>query len=309
MTNPIVLLLPGLLCSPNVFARQAPRLLSHAKVVIPDVRRYPSTSITDVAHAVLDEVKTEVGATRPPLFVAGFSYGGYIALEMARISPHDVSGLALLFSQAREDTPSHMARRRAQISRARESGVLDEVLVQQANLLLSPSKIPPNYEEAIRGGERVLTSLDPVKFSAFISFVRMGKETSVEEFIRQQECIMSRRDCRPVLAGRAASHTHPNILLLAGEQDPLIPVKVSLDLANACHAAIATASSSSSSSSSRHVVDRVKRVVLPDCAHMGPLEQPSMVAGVLEAWLLEGLEALRASQGLGGVKVGEASER
>jgi pimeloyl-ACP methyl ester carboxylesterase len=88
----------------------------------------------------------------------------------------------------------------------------------------------------------------------------MANRVGREGFLRQQTAILHRADSRPGLAAIACP-----TLVLTGRQDLLAPVEVHYEIA----AAIPTAT----------------LVVLPNCGHLSPLEQPAMVNAQLAAWL------------------------
>src|ERR1700716_3779957 len=97
MTEPIpILLIPGLLCSPRLYADQVPQLWRLGPVTIADHTR--DDSMSAIARRIL--------AAAPPRFaLVGHSMGGYIALEIMRQAPARVARLALLDTAAHADTP------------------------------------------------------------------------------------------------------------------------------------------------------------------------------------------------------------
>src|SRR3954469_22703266 len=88
-----LLLVPGLLCSPRLFAAQAAALTDLAEVVVPDWRKAP-LSIFDswekTARWVIDRMPAGKFA------LAGLSLGGMIAVEIMQIAAERVTKLALL---------------------------------------------------------------------------------------------------------------------------------------------------------------------------------------------------------------------
>jgi pimeloyl-ACP methyl ester carboxylesterase len=98
MTEPLpIVLVPGLLTSPRLYAEQLPALWQHGPVTIASTTR--DNTIAGLARRIL--------ADAPPRFaLAGLSMGGYICFELARQAPDRVSRLALLDTTARPDTPS-----------------------------------------------------------------------------------------------------------------------------------------------------------------------------------------------------------
>jgi pimeloyl-ACP methyl ester carboxylesterase len=197
MTEPIpIVLVPGLLTSPRLYAEQLPTLWQHGPVTIAG-----NTHDHTIAAAA-----SRILADAPPRFaLAGLSMGGYICFEIARQAPERVARLALLDTSARPDTPELTRRRQAQIALAR-GGRLAEVADQQFPLLIHPS----------RHGDAALRRLVRL----------MAEETGAEAFIRQQQAIIGRVDSRPGL-GAIGCPT----LVLVGDSDQLTPPELSAEIA------------------------------------------------------------------------------
>ena len=198
MADPLpIVLVPGLLTSPRLYADQLPALWQHGPVTIASTTR--DNTIAGLAGRIL--------AHAPPRFaLAGLSMGGYICFEITRQAPDRVGRLALLDTTARPDTPQLTERRHAQIALAR-SGRLAEVADQQFPLLVHPSR---QGDPAVRELVRL-----------------MAEETGAEAFIRQQQAIIGRADSRPEL-GAIGCPT----LVLVGDSDQLTPPELSVELAN-----------------------------------------------------------------------------
>ena len=107
--TPIVLV-PGLLCSAEIFAAQAIALWPYGPVTIASTLE--GGTMAEMAAAIL--------AAAPPRFaLAGISMGGYVCLEIMRQAPERVEKLALLDTSARPDTPDQTAVRRERLARAK----------------------------------------------------------------------------------------------------------------------------------------------------------------------------------------------
>ena len=185
MSDPLpILLIPGLLCSPRLFAEQIPALWAHGPVMVADHTR--DASMADIARRIL--------AQAPPRFaLLGLSMGGYISFEVLRQARQRVARLALLDTAARPDTPEQSERRRAQIAMARE-GRLTEVADLQFPMMVA----------ARRHGDAALKAL----------VHRMAEETGASAFVRQQTAIIGRQDSRVGLADIGCP-----TLVLVGEDD------------------------------------------------------------------------------------------
>ncbi len=193
-----IILVPGLLCSPLLYANQIPALWQFGPVTVADHRR----------DDTMDAIARRILAAAPPRFaLAGLSMGGYIAYAVLRAAPERVTRLALLDTGARADLPEQSERRKTQIELAR-SGRLAEI----------SETLWPLFVHKDRHGDAALKK----------TVLRMAEETGVEAFIRQQTAIMSRPDSRPDL---------PKIkcptLVLVGEGDQLTPPKLSEEIAGA----------------------------------------------------------------------------
>src|ERR1700726_1800523 len=105
-----ILLVPGLVSSPRIFAPVIPALWRYGPVTVANHVRDDNMAL--IARRILAEA--------PPRFaLAGHSMGGYIAFEIMRQPPQRVANLALINAQARPDTPEATARGCSQIARAK----------------------------------------------------------------------------------------------------------------------------------------------------------------------------------------------
>ena len=189
MDEPLpIVLVPGLLCSPRLYAAQIPALWRFGPVTIADHTR--DDSVAGVAKRIL--------ATAPPRFaLIGLSMGGYIAFEILRQAAERVDRLALLDTSARPDTAEQTAGRRAQIALA-ATGRLAEVV----------STGFPNSVHPARCGDVRLRQV----------VLDMAAEVGVDAFVRQQLTNIGRPDSRPGLAAIGCP-----CLVLVGDRDQLTP--------------------------------------------------------------------------------------
>ena len=186
-TLPTVLI-PGLRCTPRLYAEQIPALWRFGAVTVADHTR--DDSMSGIARRIL--------AQAPPKFsLIALSMGGYVAFELQRQAPDRVAKLALLDTTARPDAPEQTEQRKRQIEMAR-SGRFDGI----AQLLF------PGFVAAARHGARALQA--PVR--------SMAEDTGPEAFVRQQTAIMNRADSRPGLGAIRC----PTLVLVGGD-DVLTP--------------------------------------------------------------------------------------
>ncbi|MFC7380150.1 alpha/beta fold hydrolase [Brevundimonas sp. GCM10030266] len=192
------LLIPGLICTPELFSAQISALWTHGPVTVASTLE--GETIADIAAAVLRDA--------PPTFaLGGLSLGGYIALEIMRQAPDRVVKLGLLDTSARPDTPEQTAKRRGLISRA-ANGEYEAVV---ADLL--PNLLHPDH----RTDEGLINLM-----------TRMGQVVGAEGFARQQGAIIGRIDSRPSLSAIAVP-----TLVLVGDQDGVTPPEHAREMADA----------------------------------------------------------------------------
>ncbi|WP_316205489.1 MULTISPECIES: alpha/beta fold hydrolase [unclassified Bradyrhizobium] len=195
-TLPIVLV-PGLICSPRIYAPLVPALWRHGPVMIANHIR--DDSMGAIARRILSEA--------PPRFaLAGHSMGGYIAFEIMRQAPERVAKLALINTQARPDAPEAGARRRTMITRAREGeyhAIVDELAV---------NFVHPSRREDARLRRLVRDMADDV---------------GVDGFVKQQTAMIARPDSRPTLTAIRCP-----TLVLTSDTDDMIPNSLSTEMAD-----------------------------------------------------------------------------
>jgi pimeloyl-ACP methyl ester carboxylesterase len=227
-----LVLVPGLLCTRALWAPQMAALGDIAEMSVADHTRHDS--LPGIAKWIL--------TAAPERFaLAGLSMGGYIAYEIVRQAPERVTKLALLDTGARADTPERSEQRRQAIATAEREGVR-KVQIDLLPVLLHKPRLD---DKAL---------VDTV--------VKMGVDTGLDTFRRQQTALMGRPDNRPFL---------PSIkcptLVVVGREDALTPVELSQEIAAG--------------------IPGAKLEVVPECGHLSTLEQPEAVNRALRAWLTQ----------------------
>lgn len=201
MTKTPLLLVPGLLCSPRLYAPQVAALRDIAEVVVPDWRKAP-LSIFDswdkTARWVLDQ------APAGKFALAGLSLGGMISVEIMQIAADRVTRLALLDTGMRSQNPTEQAIRRSRIRLANE-GRFELVLGLQMSRFIPAYRLP---DKAL---------VDEV--------MAMCTETGVEIYKRQEELAAVRVDRRPDLPKIAC----PTIVV-CGRDDAATPLFMSEEI-------------------------------------------------------------------------------
>lgn len=193
-----ILLIPGLLCSEEIFAPQLPALWPYGPVMI--AQTLTGDTLADMAARIL--------AHTPPRFaLVGVSMGGYLSFEILRQAPERVAKLALVCTSARPDTPEQTAGRRKMVEQARAVG-FERFCALGADALTHPS----------RKGDPELNAIS----------MRMGRAVGLEAFARQTEAVIGRVDSRPLLG----SIKVPTVIVV-GDADPLTPAALSEEMAAA----------------------------------------------------------------------------
>ncbi len=191
-----IVLIPGLLATPRLYAEQIPELWRLGPVTVAIHTR--DDSMSGIARRIL--------ASAPPRFaLAGLSMGGYLSLEILRQAPERVARLALLDTSARPDLPEQSEQRRAQMQLARQ-GRLDEI----------SDALFPRLVHANRRDDEALRELVRL----------MAREVGAEAFARQQTAIIGRPDSRPTLGAIRCP-----ALVIVGDGDLLTPPERAQEIA------------------------------------------------------------------------------
>ncbi len=204
MAKTNLLLIPGLLCSPRLFAPQVAALAELAEIVVPDWRRAPLSiwnSWASAARWIVDQM--------PPgkFAMAGLSLGGMLAVEIMQIANDRVTKLALLDTGMRSQNETERAIRRARIRLANE-GHFELVLGMQMTRFIPAYRLPdkPLVDEVLA----------------------MCGEIGVEIYRCQEELAAIRADRRPDLP-RIRCPT----IVVCGRDDAATPLYLSEEMAAA----------------------------------------------------------------------------
>jgi len=194
-----LLLLPGLMNDARVW-QSVVREIEHERtcVVFPT---HQEEGVENIAAAAI--------RTMPPgpFCVAGFSLGGYVALEVFRQATDRIKGLALLSTGSRSESESGKAFRQGMIDAAR-SGSNNFASAAQSFL---PRVLHPNHL-----GEAAITSV----------LTDMARSVGSDGFIRQQLTAIHRPDSLSTL-----EQVHVPALVLCGAEDQIAPATLSKEMA------------------------------------------------------------------------------
>ncbi|MFN0182769.1 MAG: alpha/beta fold hydrolase [Aquabacterium sp.] len=198
--KPLLLLIPGMMNTAAVFDAARAALRVDADVRVADVRG-PARIADMAAHcwAALADLPAA-----QPLVLAGYSMGGYVALQMLATAPRPVQGLGMICSSARADTEAGAQnRRRAMAAMARDFSAFATML--SAHL-------------ASAGRQDDTTLLTPVR----AAMLAVG----LDDALRQQQAAANRIDQRPLLPGLALAAE-----IIGGAADNLVPPDASAEMA------------------------------------------------------------------------------
>jgi len=198
--KPVLLLIPGMLNDARVWAEVVPALQAQAEVRVADVLR--QSSIAEMRHdawALLQDVPDTV-----PVVVAGFSMGGYVALDMIAHPARPLAALALLSTSALPDSPEGLANREKTLAamQGNFAKFVDGVL-QWSTHSATPEQIQDLRQ----------------------MMLAIGSETAQ----RQVRAIMGRSDHRALLQTLQLP-----VQVLCGQQDRITPPALSQALAQTC---------------------------------------------------------------------------
>jgi 3-oxoadipate enol-lactonase len=131
-------------------------------LIMPDLRGFGASQMHDPSGSI-DAYGSDVAALLrqlqvPAAIVAGHSMGGYVALAMARRYPSVVTGLGLVSSQVRADTPERREGRRASAAKVMDEGVRPVAIAMSAQLTADRQIQASMHDLILRQKPRALAS-------------------------------------------------------------------------------------------------------------------------------------------------------
>lgn len=198
VAKPLWLLVPGMLNDHRVWADVAAGLQPHAQVRIASV--HTQTTLSEMAReawALLDGVASDV-----PVYLAGFSMGGYVAMEMLAQPARALQGLALIDTSGLGESEESRALREKTVR------ALERDFAQTLEGLIQWNTHAPSPE--------LLACLRTMMHD-------VGQETAV----RQIRAISARQAHRPVL-----ERLRLPVQVLCGEHDRVTPPQRAQELAD-----------------------------------------------------------------------------
>lgn len=195
--TPIVLV-PGQLCTAEVFAPQSAALWPYG----------PVTVASTLEGETMNEMASAILAAAPPRFaLAGISLGGFLCFEILRLAPKRVLKLALLSTSARPAMLERVEQHRAYLARTQSLGLAEVLAQAKGSSLHSAHRDDP----FVRGTNR-----------------RMALAVGLDALFRQTEAIIARPDSRPGLSAICVP-----TLVLVGDSDPLTTPEEAKEMAAA----------------------------------------------------------------------------
>ena len=186
--KPALVLIPGLLNTARLWQEQARVLGKDYRLIFAETHHHDTLEAT--AQDILSQIPDQGCA------LAGFSMGGYVALEILRQAPHRVHALALLNSKAEPDTESEQ---------------------QQRALSMRSAKIGRFLGVTPRLMQRLVHSDQQDNQALHHTVYDMAADIGREGFLNQQQANMTRRDARAIL-----QKFQKPTLLLSGDSDRII---------------------------------------------------------------------------------------
>ena len=198
--KPVLLLIPGMLNTPVVWAKVVPLLQDVADVRILNVQTQTSIGeMADDALAMVADMPDE-----QPLVVCGFSMGGFVAIELIAARANKIRAVCLLDTSGRPESP--------------ESAVQREKTI---------AAIERDFDKVASGVARFATCAKTQTNTALMSEMfdllqAVGQATA----IAQNRAIMGRGDHRDALA-----KLNLPVLVVCGKDDQVTPPALSEELA------------------------------------------------------------------------------
>jgi pimeloyl-ACP methyl ester carboxylesterase len=187
-TVPSVVLLHGLLNDSTLWSEQRSALGVDFAPITPEFSAAGSLAV----------LAAEVLAHAPRRFaLAGFSMGGYVALEVLRQAPERIEGIALLASTALADSPAQCAARLATIA-AVEAGKFSQLVAAIARSAVFPAGA---HAETARG-----------------RFMAMAHRVGPQKFTQHLRAVMERQGQVEVLSAAPCP-----AIVIAGANDSVVP--------------------------------------------------------------------------------------
>jgi 3-oxoadipate enol-lactonase len=177
-SGPAIVLVHGFPLDGAMWSGVARALATKFRVFKPDLpgRGNTDAAAPDSIAGYADFVGTLVAELESPVGIAGFSFGGYIALELMKRGSEKIRGLALVDTRASADEAAGRAGRDETIAAVRADGIKPVVESMPAKLLSPESLGRPDLVERVR---RMISRQKPETIAADLAAMR-DRPDSVE---------------------------------------------------------------------------------------------------------------------------------
>jgi len=200
MNKPTLVLLHGLLNDERVWEPVAARLRARADIVVPDLRR--QDSMAQMSRDAWAELAGVPAGT--PLVLAGFSMGGYVALQMLADAPRRVAALALVDSSCRPEAAENLPVREATMAGLQRDFDAETLAILHRGV----------HADHLSDVMLMTTGL------------RIMRDVGADAAVRQIRAIIGRADHREMLA-----QLDIPVLVLCGRADQVTPLALSREAA------------------------------------------------------------------------------
>ncbi|MFG6433662.1 alpha/beta fold hydrolase [Roseateles sp. LYH14W] len=194
-----LLLLPGLMTDARMWDPVL-HALSHERLVVIG-QTHVADNMAELAAAAISNMPDG------PFAVAGFSLGGYVALELCRQAPERVVGLALIDTSAQADSAE---------ARQNRQRVIDGLVSGGSSFADAIAPFPEKLFHPAHADDPGLRRL----------LEGMARSVGEAGFIRQQKAAMDRHDRRDVLAKLRGP-----ALVVCGREDKVTPPERAQEMA------------------------------------------------------------------------------
>ena len=199
--KPVVLLIPGMLNTAAIWDRVVPLLRDAAEVRIANVQT--QSSIAAMARGAWSELDDLAPAT--PVVLCGFSMGGYVAIEMVAQPKRALTGLVLLDTSPRPESPE------GELARAKTIAAFERNFAKVVENMLAFSIHPDHHQDA----------------ELFAALRAIMTPVGGETVVRQIRAVAGRADHRAQLAALAIPTR-----VVCGREDKVTPPELSQELAD-----------------------------------------------------------------------------
>lgn len=239
-----LLLLHAFPLSRAMWKRDVEVLAGSARVIALDLpgfggsprQRQPSIAgMAQAAAGLLDQLQV-----KEPVIVAGLSMGGYVAFEFFRQFPQRVKALGLFSTRAAADSPQQREGR-MKLAEALKAKGIDPLMGSTLPKLVG----------------RTSAASRPAVVSQVEKLIRAASPGGVIDALR---AMAERRDSQPLLSGIRCP-----ALIIAGDEDALIPAQESRAMAQAIPGSILE--------------------TIPQAGHLVSLEQPEIFQRLVASWI------------------------